>query len=56
MFNRFERFALVEIAEQYLEEASGDHADHCGDDCLGCRKLRLANDILAFIRDFDDGA
>lgn len=56
MFNSIERFTLIEIAEQYLEEAPSEHAKQCGDDCLGCRKLNLANEILAFIGDFDDGA
>lgn len=56
MLNPMEKFALTEIAEQYLEEAPTDHGDQCGEKCLGCRKEKLAKGILAFIRDFDDGA
>lgn len=55
MLNSIEKFNLTEIAEQYFEESRDDHQDDVHDEnkCLGCRKMRLALEILKFIQDFD---
>tara|TARA_Y100001933_G_scaffold184540_1_gene183350 strand:+ start:176 stop:445 length:270 start_codon:yes stop_codon:yes gene_type:complete len=58
MLNEIEKFNLKEMAEQYMTESRGDHnypTDSEKDEakCLGCRKMKLGLEMLAFIQDFD---
>ena len=54
MLNKIEKFQLTEIAEQYWAESRTEHDESHSDEdaCIGCRKMRLAGEILRFIQDF----
>lgn len=58
MLNEIEKFNLREMAEQYIKESRDDHnypteSEKDEEKCLGCRKMRLGLEMLAFIQDFD---
>ena len=52
MLKTTQRQQLIELAETHWTESRSEHHTENEDECIGCRKMKLALNIFKFVEDF----